>query len=209
MAVVFLGVAVLGPMIAAPISGALGIPIQKIKGVTGVIARENAIRNPKRTSATAAALMIGVALVGLITVFAASAKTSVDAAIDRSMKADYVITSPGFGQGSIPLDAQQQLAEQPEVESASGIRVRPGRDRRIGDAAHRRRPGADRLAVRPPAQGGHDRRPHRERHRRPRHHRQRQRLEARRHRADHVRPDRQAGVRRSSRSTSSRASPTT
>src|SRR6478735_5049906 len=122
MGVVFLGVAVLGPMIAAPISGALGIPIQKFKGVTGVIARENAMRNPKRTSATAAALMIGVALVGLITVFAASARTSVNAAIDRSMKADYVITSPGFGQGSIPLEAQRSLAELPEVTSASGIR---------------------------------------------------------------------------------------
>ena len=122
MGVVFLGVAVLGPMIAAPISGALGIPIQKFKGVTGLIARENAIRNPKRTSATAAALMIGVALVGLITVFAASARASVNAAIDRSMKADYVITSPGFGQGSIPLEAQRSLAELPEVTSASGIR---------------------------------------------------------------------------------------
>src|SRR3954452_7025270 len=122
MGIVFLGVAVLGPMIAAPISGALGIPIQKFKGVTGVIARENAMRNPKRTSATAAALMIGVALVGLITVFAASARTSVNAAIDRSMKADYVITSPGFGQGSIPLEAQRSLAELPEVTSASGIR---------------------------------------------------------------------------------------
>jgi putative ABC transport system permease protein len=123
MGVVFLGVAVLGPMISAPISGALGIPIQRIKGVTGQIARENAKRNPKRTSATAAALMIGVALVGLITVFAASARTSVNAAIDRSMKADYVVTSPGFGIGAIPLEAQQQLAELPEVTSASGIRA--------------------------------------------------------------------------------------
>jgi len=122
MGVVFLGVAVLGPMIAAPISGALGIPIEKIKGVTGRIARENAIRNPKRTSATAAALMIGVALVGLITVFAASARTSVNAAIDRSMKADYVVSSPGFGQGSIPLEAQKSLAQLPEVTSASGVR---------------------------------------------------------------------------------------
>jgi putative ABC transport system permease protein len=123
MGIVFLGVAILGPMISAPISGALGIPIQKLKGVTGVIARENAMRNPKRTSATAAALMIGVALVGLITVFAASARTSVDAAIDRSMKADYVVTSPGFGQGTIPLKAQQALAALPEVTSASGIRA--------------------------------------------------------------------------------------
>jgi putative ABC transport system permease protein len=122
MGVVFIGVAVLGPMIAAPISGALGIPIQRLKGVTGVIARENAIRNPKRTSATAAALMIGVALVGLITVFAASARTSVNAAIDRSMKADYVVTSPGFGQGTIPLEAQKSLGDVPGVTSASGIR---------------------------------------------------------------------------------------
>jgi putative ABC transport system permease protein len=123
MGVVFLGVAVLGPTISAPISGAFGIPIQRIKGVTGRLARENAKRNPKRTSATAAALMIGVALVGLITVFAASARTSVDAAIDRSMKADYVVTSPGFGMGAIPLEAQQQLGQLPEVESASGVRA--------------------------------------------------------------------------------------
>jgi putative ABC transport system permease protein len=67
--------------------------------------------------------MIGVALVGLITVFAASARTSVNAAIDRSMKADYVVTSPGFGQGSIPLEAQQALAKLPEVTTASGIRA--------------------------------------------------------------------------------------
>jgi putative ABC transport system permease protein len=123
MGVVFVGVAVLGPIISTPISGALGIPIQKLKGVTGVIARENAMRNPKRTSATAAALMIGVALVGLITVFAASARTSVNAAIDRSMKADYVVSSPGFGQGSIPIEAQRALADLPEVTSASGIRA--------------------------------------------------------------------------------------
>ena len=122
MAVVFLGVAVLGPIIATPISAAIGAPIRKVKGITGSIARENAMRNPKRTSATAAALMIGVGLVGLITVFGASARASVNAALDRSMKADYVVTSPGFGQGSIPLEAQQQLATLPNVESASGIR---------------------------------------------------------------------------------------
>jgi putative ABC transport system permease protein len=123
MGIVFLGVAVLGPTISAPISGAFGIPIQRLKGVTGVIARQNAKRNPKRTSATAAALMVGVALVGLITVFAASARKSVDAAIDRSMKADYVVTSPGFGMGAIPLEAQEQLAQLPEVTSASGVRA--------------------------------------------------------------------------------------
>ena len=177
-----------------PSAGALGIPIQKFKGVTGVIARENAMRNPKRTSATAAALMIGVALVGLITVFAASARTSVNAAIDRSMKADYVITSPGFGQGSIPLEAQRSLAAAARGHVGVGHPQRPGQDRRLGHAGHRRRPGQDRLAVRPGAQGGQDQRAQRERHRRARQHRQRQRLEAGPEGPDHVRADRHAAV---------------
>jgi putative ABC transport system permease protein len=123
IAIVFIGVAVLGPSIAAPLSRALGAPIRKIKGITGALAQENAVRNPKRTSATAAALMIGVALVGLITIFAASARTSINAAIDRSMKADYVVNSPGFGTGSIPIVAEEKLRAVPNVESVSGVRT--------------------------------------------------------------------------------------
>jgi putative ABC transport system permease protein len=123
MAIVFLGVAVLGPIIAGPISAVLGAPIQRVKGITGSLARENAMRNPKRTSATAAALMIGVGLVGLITVFGASARASVNAALDRSMKADYVVTSSGFGPATIPTEAADQLRALPNVELASGIRT--------------------------------------------------------------------------------------
>ncbi|MET0420062.1 MAG: FtsX-like permease family protein [Acidimicrobiia bacterium] len=119
--IVFLGVAVLGPVIASPLSSFIGLPVAKIKGITGSIARENAMRNPKRTSATAAALMIGVGLVGLITIFAASARTSVNAALDSSMKADYIVTSSGFGPGTIPLTAAEQLREVPNVELASGV----------------------------------------------------------------------------------------
>jgi putative ABC transport system permease protein len=121
--VVFLGVAVLGPSIAAPLSSWIGAPIRKFRGITGSLARENAMRNPKRTSATAAALMIGVALVALITIFAASARKSVGAAIDRSMKADYVVNSGGFGGGTIPVQAEQALAAVPGVTSTSGVRV--------------------------------------------------------------------------------------
>jgi putative ABC transport system permease protein len=120
-AIVFLGVAVLGPVIASPLSAVIGLPIRKFKGITGSIARENAMRNPKRTSATAAALMIGVGLVGLITIFGASARTSVNAAIDRSMKADYVVSSGGFGQGTIPQAAQDELAAVPNVDLVSGV----------------------------------------------------------------------------------------
>jgi putative ABC transport system permease protein len=121
--VVFFGVAILGPSIAAPLSAVIGAPIRRFKGITGSLARENAMRNPKRTSATAAALMIGVALVGLITIFAASARTSVNAAIDRSMKADYVVNSGGFGTGTIPIEAEGKLADVENVESVSGVRT--------------------------------------------------------------------------------------
>ncbi len=119
--VIFIGVAVLGPIIARPISAVLGWPIRGMKGVTGLLAEENAKRNPKRTSATAAALMIGVALVGLITVFGASARASVRATIDKSMKADYIITTEGFGPGTLPQTAETQLAKTPGVTSVSGV----------------------------------------------------------------------------------------
>ncbi len=89
---VLIGVFVLGPLFARGFSRAIGAPIAAIKGMTGKLARENAARNPKRTATTASALMIGVALVGFITIFAASAKASVGAAIDSTLKTDYVVT---------------------------------------------------------------------------------------------------------------------
>jgi putative ABC transport system permease protein len=123
--VVFIGAAILGPTIARPISGVLGWPIHKMKGITGLLAEENAKRNPKRTSATAAALMIGVALVCLITVFGASARASVRAGIDQSMKADYLVNSGGFGFGTIPRALETALQKTPGVEQVSGTQFGP------------------------------------------------------------------------------------
>jgi putative ABC transport system permease protein len=135
--VVFLGVALLGPLIARPVSAVLGWPIKGMKGITGLLAEENAKRNPKRTSATAAALMIGVALVGLITVFGASARASVRSGIDQAMKADYVVTGGGFGFGTLPRLLEQQLRDTPGVTQVSGtqsgaIQVDGGADQVMG-----------------------------------------------------------------------------
>jgi putative ABC transport system permease protein len=121
--VIFLGVAILGPVIAGPVSSVLGAPITALRGVTGRLAESNAARNPKRTSATAAALMIGVALVVFITIFGASIRTSVNAAIDESMKADYVVTSGGFGAGILPLQLEDRLRQVPDVTAVSGVRM--------------------------------------------------------------------------------------
>ncbi|MEO7429151.1 MAG: ABC transporter permease, partial [Acidimicrobiales bacterium] len=87
------GTIVLGPITAGPGVRALGSPLPALRGVTGKLATENAARSPKRTAATASALVIGVALVGFITVFAASAKRSVTAVVERGFTGDFVIQS--------------------------------------------------------------------------------------------------------------------
>jgi putative ABC transport system permease protein len=121
--VVFIGVAILGPVLARPVSRVIGAPLQ-LRGMTGVLARQNAMRNPKRTSATAAALMIGVALVGLITILAASTKASVRQVIDDDFKGDLVVaTNAGMGTGGLSTDLAAKLGELAEVDAVTGYRV--------------------------------------------------------------------------------------
>ena len=94
------------------------------------MARENAQRNPRRTSGAAAALMIGVAVVALFTVFAASIKSSIDNQVKKSFAGDLVINSQtrGFG-GFNPLLAQD-IGKLAEVKAASGIRTGRGEGQR-------------------------------------------------------------------------------
>jgi putative ABC transport system permease protein len=101
IAVTFIGVAILAPIVARPIAGVLGRPLPRLsRGVvrhkdrtrtSGVLARQNAMRNPRRTSATAAALMVGLALVTMFSIFGESAKASVTKTINQDFSADYVI----------------------------------------------------------------------------------------------------------------------
>jgi putative ABC transport system permease protein len=124
-AVTFMGAAVLGPLISRPLSRVVGAPL-RWRGVTGLLARNNAMRSPKRTASTAAALMIGVALVAVMSVLASSLRSSAGAAIDRAMRADFVISTgtaqPGAPVGLSP-QLQRQLAALPQVESSTGVRA--------------------------------------------------------------------------------------
>ena len=99
--VVVLGVFVLGPVLVRPAVRVLGAPVAAT-GVTGAYARENAHRTPKRTAATASALMIGVALVGFITILASSTSASIRSAVDRQFRADYVVNSGSWDRGFAP-----------------------------------------------------------------------------------------------------------
>ena len=118
---VFLGVTVIGPIAAAPIASVLGWPFQRLRGMSGRLARENAMRNPRRTSTTASALMIGIGLVGFIAVTAQSIKVSVVEAIDQSVKGQYVVTTEGFGSTALPDTLVTDIATQPGVAAAAGI----------------------------------------------------------------------------------------
>jgi putative ABC transport system permease protein len=122
-AALFVGIAVLGPVLARPLARVVGAPL-RWAGPTGLLARNNATKNPKRTSAAAAALMVGVALVALIAVMASSTKSSISSVIDSSMRADYVVSGAGQpgGQSGFSPALQRRMAALPEVGSATGVR---------------------------------------------------------------------------------------
>jgi putative ABC transport system permease protein len=107
-----IGAIVIGPVLAGRSIRALGVAVRRLKGLTGRLATENAARSPKRTSATASALIIGVALVGFITVFAASAKSSVEASVGSGFSGDFVVQSDGggFGFSGFPTAVADQVA---------------------------------------------------------------------------------------------------
>ena len=119
---VFVGVAVLSPTFAGRASRVIGAPFAHF-GITGRLAQENAIRNPKRTASTASALMIGVGLVTFFAVAGASVKASVGQAINTTIAGDFVIDTQTNGLGGINPAIVDQLQALPEVQTAAGIRV--------------------------------------------------------------------------------------
>ena len=118
---VFLGVALLSPQLVRPIAWVVGAPLQRLAGVTGRLARENATRNPARTAVTAAALMVGVALVAFVSIFAAGLRGSIDRAVDRAFAGDLtVVDKSGFG--STPPALADSLRRVPGVGVVSSVR---------------------------------------------------------------------------------------
>ncbi|MEJ7845131.1 MAG: FtsX-like permease family protein, partial [Acidimicrobiales bacterium] len=115
------GVIVLAPLAATPLSRAVGAFLPRLKGMTGTLARENASRSPKRTAATASALMIAVALVGFINVAAASAQRSLTAVVERGFEADLVVSPTGFATFGFTPAVTQELATVEDVELVTAI----------------------------------------------------------------------------------------
>ena len=81
------------------------------------------MRNPRRTASTAAALMIGLALVAFVSIFAASIKASTTEILEDTVSADYILYNEQFQPFS--PEAAQRLAEQPQLAAVAGIRFGP------------------------------------------------------------------------------------
>jgi putative ABC transport system permease protein len=118
--VVFFGVAILSPLVARPLARVIGWPFARAFRLPGALARENAMRNPRRTASTAAALMIGLALVAFVSIFAASIKTSTAKTLEESVSADYILSTDTFQPFS--TEVAKRLAEQPQLEAVAAAR---------------------------------------------------------------------------------------
>ena len=142
----FIAVALISPRLVPRLACALGRPGQRIAGVAGGLARRNAMRNPGRTAATAAALMIGIALVAFSAVLGAGMRESTKGALDEQVRADYVIVGQD---GWSPIDPRPRRRSGrcrawtcPRASFRTGPRVRRE------DLGRRRGRGADRVRLR-------------------------------------------------------------
>ncbi|MFA9401162.1 MAG: ABC transporter permease, partial [Acidobacteriota bacterium] len=118
---VLVAISIFSPRLVRPAASIVGAPLERIGGLTGRLARENSQRNPSRTAVTAAALMIGLALVSFVTVFASGLSSSVDRVIEQNFKGEIVIQNSG-GFLDFPTRAIDVAGTVDGVEAASGQR---------------------------------------------------------------------------------------
>ncbi len=115
-----IGFVVLGPVVARPSSAVLGAGASVTRGFTGRLARRNAMRNPRRIAGSAAALMVGTAVVALFTTFGSSVKASINDMVDNNFAGDLVITQTDFSGAAIDPSTATDIAKLPEVAGAVG-----------------------------------------------------------------------------------------
>ncbi|PWJ03380.1 ABC transporter [Streptomyces sp. NWU49] len=118
------GVFVLTPLLSRPLIAAAA-PVLRVFGVSGKLARQNAVRNPRRTAATASALMIGLTLITGMTVMAGSLQKAIDKMAAAAIEADYVVSMANGNQ--LSPDVERKLKEAGDVTASSPMRNAPSR----------------------------------------------------------------------------------
>ncbi|MFF4752701.1 ABC transporter permease [Streptomyces sp. NPDC002514] len=119
-----IGVFVLTPLLSRPLIAAAA-PVLRVFGVAGKLARQNSVRNPRRTAATASALMIGLTLITGMTVMAGSLQTAIDKMAGSALRADYVVSMANGNQ--LSPDVARKLAATDGVTASSPLRSAPSR----------------------------------------------------------------------------------
>jgi putative ABC transport system permease protein len=120
---VFGGTIVLGPVIAPGIGKLIGTPVARFRGVAGVMARQNSVRNPKRAARTASPVLIGVALVTAVSALAASIRGQVNDIFTEQFKGDYAVSVEARGFGGLSPALAVELNEIDGVDRATGIGI--------------------------------------------------------------------------------------
>ncbi|EDY57376.1 MULTISPECIES: FtsX-like permease family protein [Streptomyces] len=114
-----IGVFILTPLLSRPLIAAAA-PALRVFGVSGKLARQNSVRNPRRTAATASALMIGLTLITGMTVMAGSLQKSIDKMASAAVKADYVVSMANGNE--LSPDVEKKLAKVDGVTAVSPLR---------------------------------------------------------------------------------------
>jgi putative ABC transport system permease protein len=120
---IFIGVALFSAHLVVPMAHALGWPATRIGGAAGALARENSQRNPQRTASTAAALMIGLALVTLVATLAAGIIGTFNSAVDDLARGEFYAITAQNNFSPIPISASEAAAKAPGVETAASVRA--------------------------------------------------------------------------------------
>ncbi|MCD0483888.1 ABC transporter permease [Streptacidiphilus sp. ASG 303] len=120
---VLVGVFVLTPLLSRPVIALAGPLLGGAFGVSGRLARRNAVRNPRRTAATASALTVGVTLISALSVIGASVGAAVDRAVTDGMKADYMVSMANYA--SLSPEVARGIAKVPGVSAVSPVESVP------------------------------------------------------------------------------------
>jgi len=118
----FVGVSMNASKVVRPLAAVLGAPARTIGGAPGILARDNATRNPSRTASTASALMIGLALVTFVAIFGQGIRSSFEGAVNKLFIADYALTSTNTF-NPIEAEAGKALVGKPGVNDVTAIRA--------------------------------------------------------------------------------------
>ena len=132
-AILFIGVAMFSPQLIRPLASVLGWPIERFTAITGRLARDNTVRNPTRTAITAAALMVGLALVGFVTIFAAELEKTANDTVNADVAGNLIIEDNASNLNAVSPAAIALVKSVPGVALISQQKSDVARIKSIGD----------------------------------------------------------------------------